>query len=105
MTYIDRSDEVRELYALDNPDGAELLDRTAAWYGRFVRVTDPDDLNLLGLWTIHTHLVVETYTTPRLQVDSVIFGSGGARSRVHRSGHLMRAALNLCFAGPCNLPL
>ena len=56
--------------------GAELLDRTAAWYGRFIRVTDPDDLNLLTLWTAHTHLVVELYTTPRLQVDSVIFGSG-----------------------------
>jgi hypothetical protein len=58
------------------PDGAELLDRTAAWYARFIRVTDPDDLNLLTLWTAHTHLVVELYTTPRLQVDSVIFGSG-----------------------------
>jgi len=76
MTYIDRSDEVRELDALDNPDGAELLDDIAAWYGRFIRVTDPDDLNLLTLWTVHTHLVVELYTTPRLQVDSVIFGSG-----------------------------
>ena len=73
---IDRSDELLELYADDHPDGAELLSDTAAWYGRFIRVTDPDDLNLLALWTAHTHLVVELYTSPRLQVDSVVFGSG-----------------------------
>jgi Protein of unknown function (DUF3631) len=73
---IDRSDELREWYAEDNPNGAEVLADTVAWYGRFIRVTDPDDLNLLALWTVHTHLVVELYTTPRLQVDSVIFGSG-----------------------------
>ncbi|OMB93208.1 hypothetical protein A5732_16795 [Mycobacterium colombiense] len=72
----DRSDELREWYREENLDGAEVLNRTAAWYGRFIRVTDPDDLNLLTLWTVHTHLVVELYTTPRLQVDSVIFGSG-----------------------------
>ncbi len=74
--YIDRSDEMLEWYAEDSPDGAEVLDRIAVWYGRFIRVTDPDDLNLLTLWTAHTHLVVELYTTPRLQVDSVVFGSG-----------------------------
>jgi uncharacterized protein DUF3631 len=73
---VDRTDEVVEWYAEDNPDGAELLDDIAAWFGRFIRVTDPDDLNLLTLWCAHTHLVVELYTTPRLQVDSVIFGSG-----------------------------
>ncbi len=76
MTGGDRSDELREWHAHDNPDGAELLGDIVAWYGRFIRVTDPDDLNLLTLWTVHTHLAVELYTTPRLQVDSVIFGSG-----------------------------
>ena len=56
MTDIDRSNEVRELYALDNPDGAELLDDIKEWFGRFIAVTDPDDLNILSLWTVHTHL-------------------------------------------------
>src|SRR5689334_6891005 len=74
--YVDRTDELLEMYAEDNPNGAEVLDRILAWYERFIRVTDPDDLHLLTLWTAHTHLVVELYTTPRLQVDSVIFGSG-----------------------------
>lgn len=100
MTDIDRSDELRELYALDNPDGAEVLDRTAAWYGRFIRVTDPDDLNLLTLWTAHTHLVVETYTTPRLQVDSVIFGSG----KTTVLDHLQRLCQNPVQAATLSSP-
>jgi hypothetical protein len=62
--------------ASDPVNGAELLDDVKRWFGRFIRVTDPDDLNLLALWTVHTYLVIELYTTPRLRVDSVIFGSG-----------------------------
>src|SRR5271165_3944637 len=100
MTYIDRSDEVRELDALDNPDGAELLDDIAAWYGRFIRVTDPDDLCILSLWTVHTHLVVELYTTPRLQVDSVIFGSG----KTTVLDHLNRLCLNPVQAASLSSP-
>lgn len=56
--------------------GALLLNDTKTWYQRFIAVTDPDDLNILSLWTFHTHLVIELYTTPRLQIDSVVFGSG-----------------------------
>jgi hypothetical protein len=72
----DRAQELRDWVAEDNIDGAELLNELVVWFGRFIRVTDPDDLNLLALWTVHTHLAVELYTTPRLQVDSVVFGSG-----------------------------
>ena len=57
-------------------NGAELLDRISRWFGRFIAVTDPDDLKILALWTPHTYLVEELYTTPRLQIDSVIFESG-----------------------------
>ncbi|MGO9283584.1 MAG: hypothetical protein ACLP75_11475, partial [Mycobacterium sp.] len=100
MTYIDRSDEVRELYALDNPDGAELLDKLAEWFARFICVTDPDDLNLLVLWTVHTHLVVELYTTPRLQIDSVIFGSG----KTTVLDHLQRLCKNPVQAATLSSP-
>ena len=34
------------------------------------------DLDLLALWTVHTWLVAETYTTPRLLFDSPVPGSG-----------------------------
>jgi hypothetical protein len=34
------------------------------------------DLNLLSVWTAHTHVPAECYTSPRLQIDSSMFGSG-----------------------------
>jgi hypothetical protein len=66
-------------------DGAELLDDLVVWWGRFVRVTNPDDLNLLTLWAVHTHVVVECYTTPRLLIDSIMEGSGKSTVCDHMS--------------------
>ena len=37
---------------------------------------DPRDLDLLTLWIAHTHLVDETYTTPRLLIESPVPESG-----------------------------
>ena len=37
-------------------DAPMLLDDIKEWFGRFIAVTDPDDLNILSLWTVHTHL-------------------------------------------------
>lgn len=76
MTVIDRSDELAEWYDDDNPDGAELLDAIATWLKRFIAAPDPDDLNITALWIAHTYLVIECYTTPRLQIDSVVYESG-----------------------------
>lgn len=81
-------------------DGAEVLNRIVAWYGRFIRVTDPDDLYLLTLWTAHTHLVVELYTTPRLVIDSVTFGSG----KTTVLDHLNRLCLNPVQAASLSSP-
>jgi hypothetical protein len=81
-------------------DGAELLDDIKEWFGRFIAVTDPDDLNILALWTFHTHLVVELYTTPRLQVDSVVFGSG----KTTVLDHLQRLCLNPIQAAAVSSP-
>ncbi len=97
---VDRSDEYREWLAEDDPDGAELLDDIKEWFGRFIAVTDPDDLNILSLWTVHTHLVVELYTTPRLQVDSVIFGSG----KTTVLDHLQRLCQNPVQAATLSSP-
>jgi hypothetical protein len=53
-------------------DGAQPLDDIVKWLGRFIRVTDPDDLSILALWIPHTYLARELYTTPRLLIGSVI---------------------------------
>jgi hypothetical protein len=73
---MDRTDEVLEMWEDEHPDGDHLLDDVVAWFGRFIRVTDPDDLPLLALWAVHTHLAPELYSTPRLQLDSTVPGSG-----------------------------
>jgi hypothetical protein len=54
----------------------EVLDDVRKWFARFVCVMDDLDIDLLTLWTAHTHLCLETYTTPRLQLDSPMPGSG-----------------------------
>ncbi len=41
------------------------LEAVRGWFARFVSTVDePSDLDLLALWAAHTHLAVETYTTP-----------------------------------------
>ncbi len=52
------------------------LDETRQWLARFICTMDDDDLDVLALWTVHTHLCHETYTTPRLLLDSPVPGSG-----------------------------
>ena len=56
--------------------GAAVLDEVRAWLARFVSTMRDTDLDLLVLWAAHTHLVKETYTTPRLVIDSPVHGSG-----------------------------
>lgn len=53
-----------------------VLDEIRAWFARFVLVTDDLDLDLLTLWAAHTHVALETYSTPRLILDSAVPGSG-----------------------------
>lgn len=71
-------------------DGAELLDDVRRWFARFVRVVHDADLDLLAVWAVHTHLAAETYTTPRLQLDSPMPGSG----KTTTLEHLQRLCLN-----------
>src|SRR5690606_25804692 len=58
------------------PETGELLGEVRAWLARFVVTMSGDDLDLLALWAAHTHVCVETYTTPRLVLDSPVPGSG-----------------------------
>lgn len=67
-----------------------VLDDIRDWFGRFIRTVDTGDLDLLTVWAAHTHLVNETYTTPRLLVDSPVPGSG----KTTALEHLSRLCLN-----------
>lgn len=53
-----------------------VLDEVRTWLGRFICTVDDYDLDLLTLWAAATHLCIETYTSPRLIIDSPVPGSG-----------------------------
>ncbi len=52
------------------------LDEVRIWLERFICTVSDDDLDLLALWAAHTWVCFETYTTPRLILDSAVPGSG-----------------------------
>ncbi|MEI5004718.1 DUF3631 domain-containing protein [Micrococcus yunnanensis] len=72
---------------------AEVLEAVDAWLARFIRTTTPEDVHLLALWAAHTYVVEQTYTSPRLQIDSVMPGSGKTTALEHLA-HLARRPLS-----------
>lgn len=65
------------------PGGSVVLDDVRRWLGRYLLTVSDGDLDLLTLWAAHTHLVAETYTTPRLLLDSPVPGSGKTTALEH----------------------
>lgn len=59
-------------------DGSQIpvIDRIRDHFGKYVLAVQSSHLDLLSIWAAHTHLVHETYTTPRLLIDSPTHGSG-----------------------------
>src|SRR5215211_6158650 len=81
-------------------DGAELLDDVRAWLTRFISTVAEADLDLLTLWAAHTHLVVETYTTPRLQLDSPVPESGKTTCLEHLQRLCLRSVQMASLSSP-----
>lgn len=71
MNSVSSADSTGSVYSM-----GELLEILRNWYGRHIYFQDERDLDLLPLWTIHTHLAMELYTSPRLLIDSPLPGSG-----------------------------
>lgn len=64
-----------------NPVGSDgylsdLIKDVRTWFGTYIKVIDESDLDVLALWAIHTWVCEETFTTPRLLIDSPVPGSG-----------------------------
>lgn len=53
-----------------------VVDTVRAHLGKYLSPASDDDLDLLALWAVHTHLAAESYTTPRLILTSPMPGSG-----------------------------
>jgi hypothetical protein len=77
---IDRSDELLEMYAEDNPNGAELLDDIKAFLMRFVAYPGYHELIAHVLWIGHTWFMQHWESTPRIAFLSPEPGSGKSRA-------------------------
>lgn len=71
----------------------DVLDDVRTWLERFISVMTPDHHTLLTLWIAHTHLVRETYTTPRLLLDSPVPESGKTTTLEHLAKLCMNGVL------------
>jgi protein gp37 len=77
---VDRSDELREWYAEDNPDGARLLDDLHAFLARFVVYPSEHHRNAHTLWIAHCWWMDCWDSTPRIAFLSPEPGSGKSRA-------------------------
>ena len=66
----DRSDELAEWYAEDNPDGAELLDDLRAALTKYVVLPDTHAAAAVTLWIATTHALPAFEVAPRLVANS-----------------------------------
>lgn len=63
--------------------GADVLDTVEHWLSTYIRTAQDADLYVLTLWAAHTHLCAETYTSPRLLLDSPAPGAGKTTTLDH----------------------
>lgn len=80
--------------------GEELMNEVRTWLGTYILTATPEDLDMLTLWAAHTHLVNETWSTPRLLLDSPMPGSG----KTTVLDHLNRLCLNPVQAASLSSP-
>jgi hypothetical protein len=84
-------------------NGAQLLNEVREWFGIYISTVTDADLDLLALWAVHTHLVMETYTSPRLQIDSPVHESGKTTCLEHLQRLSLRPVQMASLASPALL--
>lgn len=77
-----------------------ILQTVRDWLGTYICVVDDHDLDVLALWAAHTHVAFETYTTPRLVLDSTMPGAG----KTTVLEHLQRFSLSPIQAASISSP-
>jgi len=96
------------LDGLDGSGGSDgpvrsSLSSVRRWFSRFVCVTDDADLDLLTLWAAHTFVVTETYSTPRLILDSSMPGAGKTTTLEHLAHLCFEPVLAASLSSPALL--
>jgi hypothetical protein len=84
-------------------EGDKVLLKIRQWWGTYIATVTEADLDLLCLFAAHTHLAIETYTTPRLQIDSPIPESGKTTVLEHFQRLCYRPTLMSSVSSPALL--
>lgn len=84
--------------------GDELIGDVRAWLDRFIVTMNGDDTLLLALWSMHTHLATELYTTGRLLIDSAMPGSGKTTCLEHVRHLAHRPVQMATVSSPAMIP-
>lgn len=95
--------DVPSEYPQASVDGLQLFSDVRAWFGRYIKVLNEDDLNLMTLWSIHTWVVEECYTTPRLLFDSPVPESGKTTALEHLGRFTRRSVQMASVTSPALL--
>jgi hypothetical protein len=80
-----------------------LLEQVRRWLGRYICTMHDADLDLLTLWAAHTHLCMETFTTPRLVLDSPVPGAGKTTTLEHLDRLCLHAVQMASLSSPALL--
>ena len=81
-------------------DGDKLLLKVREWWAAYISTVTEADLDLLTLFAVHTHLITESYTAPRLQIDSPVHGSGKTTCLEHFERLCLRSAQMASISSP-----
>jgi Protein of unknown function (DUF3631) len=84
-------------------EGDKLLTKVREWWATYISTVTEADLDLLTLFTAHTHLIMESYTTPRLQLDSPVHGSGKTTCLEHFQRLCLRSMQMASLSSPALL--
>lgn len=79
------------------------MDELREHLGRYIRTMSELDLDLIALWIAHTHLATETYTSPRLEIDSPMPGSGKTTVLDHAARLAFRPVMAASLSSPAML--
>lgn len=60
-----------------------VLNDVWAWFERFIKAQNSGDLDVLTLWTVHTFLLSVLPCSPRLIIDSLLYGAGKTTTLEH----------------------